>query len=239
MVANFKANKTIEEVRGWLREVGERREAWGAEVVVCPSFVALEPLRIEMEKQGWPIRLGAQHVSPYHEGSHTGQVTARMLSGLVDYCLVGHSEAREELGISDENVSQMIANLKEVGIKPILLAEKIEQVEKVLGELTGIEEGNYAVTFEPVEAISEGGEYKPYDAEKAQEVMKKWREEFGLECRLLYGGSVNDKNAKKFIEQADIEGFVVGQASLEAKTFLKILKEVSKDTLDTISNVLR
>lgn len=231
-VANWKADKTQEDSLVWVKRFGafwrDKIHLPGGikeiEIVVCPGFTALDAAKNEIRKLGLPIKLGAQTVSHFENGPHTGQVTAAMISPLVDYCLVGHSEVRQELRISDKEINQELERLKEVKIKPILLASDLEQAERVCGVLRSLRRDDYAVTFEPIEAISKEGAYKSLSAEKVKAVLADWKKKLGLNCRWLYGGSVNPGNAGELIKQPDIDGFVVGQASLDPESFLRIIQ---------------
>ena len=240
VVGNWKMRGNAEGTRSLIAELIEAEGAFsGAEVVVCPPFVFL-PMVTEL-CDGSSIRVGAQNVSQYDNGSFTGEVSAAMLSELgAVYVLVGHSERREFFAESSETVAGKFLAAQARGLTPILcLGETLQQRERgeteqtVLAQLNtvlaaaGVEAfANSVLAYEPVWAIGTGKTASP---ECAQQVHQILREHVALRdsavadaLRILYGGSVKDTNARVLFSQPDIDGGLVGGASLEAGQFAAI-----------------
>jgi len=253
IIANWKAHKTVEEALRWLKEFNwkleiprpedlgrARSNALGTkvgnwkldkvEIVICPPFTALQALKLEIGKLGiprksgsyeasnWEIKLGAQDLSPFDTGPYTGEVSARMLSELVDYVLVGHSERRRYFGETTEMIGQKVKIAQKAGIVPIVCAARLKEVPGGLN--------NYFLMFEPPEAISKEGVYRPKSPEDVGKTIAYWKSKLSGAGKFLYGGSVNSGNIAKFLSLPDIAGVVVGHASLEAGTFIDLLNNV-------------
>jgi triosephosphate isomerase len=225
IVANWKSNKTVDEALSWLREFNkelqiENLELEKIEVVVCPSFIVLEPLKLSIINSQLPIKLGAQDISPFPDGPYTGEISAKMLSGLVDYILVGHSERRKHFGETTGMINQKVQMAQKVGIVPIVCMGDFEEIPGIVKEGRGL-----CIMYEPPAAISQKGVYHSEPPERAQHILATWKSKAkDGSNRFLYGGSVNPKNVKSFLACEDIDGVVVGYASLSPQTFLKIVK---------------
>lgn len=219
VVANWKANKTTEEAIDWLRRLKQRLRSWpGLErvkIVLCPSFIALSPLKKVIGEWRLEICLGAQDISPFPAGSYTGEITGEMLAGLVDYVLVGHSERRKYFGEGEEMVKEKIRRAKEVGIVPIACITASSQLP----------EKGCLLVYEPTRAISQEGVYRPADPKKVSQVLSSWRKKLDQPTlRFLYGGSVNPENIASFLALEEVCGVVVGHASLDPETFFSLLE---------------
>lgn len=234
IIANWKANKILKESLEWLikfsKIVTQQKTLRDVEVVICPNFVVLAEIKKKLVELNLSssVKLGSQTVSPYEDGPYTGQVTASMLSGLVDYCLIGHSETRKEMGMTDAKISAALRNLQKQKIKPVLLASKFAQVEVVKSSFKKMDRQDYAITFEPVEAISKGGTYKSYSPVALQKIVADWKNKLSSNCRVFYGGSVNPENISTLIEESAIDGVVVGKASLNPSEFARIVEYASQ-----------
>lgn len=212
VIANWKENKTVSEVMAWVDVFNKGVNKENVEVVICPSFVAL-PMMANGVSKLENVKLGAQDVSKFEEGQYTGEVSAKMLKGLVDYVIVGHSERRKYFSETDEDVNLKIEQCLKHDLTPIVCVSKIEQVST-----------NKAIfAYEPLSAVGTG---TPDTPENAQKFAEKIKNEVGENVKVLYGGSVNAKNAMSFVEQSDIDGVLVGQASLDPKEFSEICYEV-------------
>lgn len=216
-------------------------ELSGVEVAVCPSFVLLP--EVASVVTGSPLRLGAQSVADQDEGAFTGEVSASMLREFgCSLALVGHSERRHLYGESNALVARRFAAAQRQGIMPVLcvgetLAEReagetkavvAEQVNAVFAELGAQAFRGAVVAYEPVWAIGTGRTASP---EQAQEVHAYIRAlvtqqdaEAAKNLRILYGGSVKPDNAGELFAQPDIDGGLIGGASLQAEDFLAICR---------------
>ncbi len=244
MVAgNWKMNKSINETRDLLKEIKPLVE--GIEdvtVVVCPPFVGLAIAKQELE--GSQVHIGAQNMHWENSGAYTGEVSAGMLEGLAEYVIIGHSERRALFGETDETVNKKVLAAFGHGLKVIMCvgetldenqagktAEVVSrQVKKGLKSVSVDQAKGLTIAYEPVWAIGTGLAATP---EGANDVHKKvirpiLRELFGREpgdaILILYGGSVNDKNARELFSQSDIDGGLIGGASLKAASFAAIVQ---------------
>jgi triosephosphate isomerase (TIM) len=211
----------------------------GQEIVVCPSFVALRSIQTLIQSDKLPIGLGAQNCHPEDEGAFTGEVAPPMLARLdVAYVICGHSERRSLFGETDEIVNAKIRAVTRNGMRPILcVGESLEQreageaTEVVVSQLRGSLKGvtvddpeSLVIAYEPVWAIGTG---KTATAQDAQEMCAAIRAELadlydrdtadGI--RIQYGGSVKPGNVRELMAQPDVDGALVGGASLSSEDF--------------------
>ena len=229
IIANWKANKTISEASSWIEKTKAPLSSLEkVQVVVCGSFVTL-PLLNNLFS-GTTIKVGAQNVSHLGQGAFTGEVSAEMLQGLVEYCIVGHSERRKYFAETDQMIVKKVEFLLEKKIIPVLCAANLEQLESYLKESVVIREKAEEIVFvyEPPSAISGGGDYHPETPETADQVCKNFKEQLGKEVVTIYGGSVNPENSKNFLSMTNIHGALPGQASLEEQTFVRLVSGASE-----------
>ncbi len=243
IAGNWKMNKNIGEsielassIKRSLYDVEE------VEIVVCPPFTSLSDVNeITMETN---IKLGAQDCYWEKEGAFTGEISAPMLKSIgCEYCIIGHSERRQFFGETNETVNKKLKVLLKEGIKPIVcVGEKLEErksgktfdvvKDHVMNSLAGISKEEMlrtVVAYEPVWAIGTGVNATK---EQAQEVHKYIRtllvqmhgEEVARSVRIQYGGSVKPENIKELISQEDVDGALVGGASLKADSFVQLVK---------------
>lgn len=208
----------------------------GAEVVIAPPYVLLDAAR----NAGLP-GVSAQDVSTHDNGAHTGEISAQMLKALgCAYAIIGHSERREAFGEDEAILIEKWQRLKAAGVGVIYcigesLAEyesgKREeairrQIEPILA--AGLFDENSIIAYEPVWAIGTGKAATPEYAQSAHEdirkIISKKHVRIADQIRVLYGGSVKAENAKSLSEQKDIDGFLVGGASLDVQSFVKIVE---------------
>jgi len=244
MVAgNWKMNKTIRETRDLLKEIKPLIDSVeDVTVVVCPPFVGLAIAKRELE--GSQIHVGAQNVHWEASGAFTGEVSAGMLEGLAEYVIIGHSERRALFDETDATVNKKVLAAFAHGLKVIMCvgetlaenqAEKTtevvtRQVREGLQSVTNDQAEGLTIAYEPVWAIGTGLAATP---EGANDVHKKvirpiLRDLFGKDLGdgmlILYGGSVNDKNARELFGQSDIDGGLIGGASLKSASFAAIVE---------------
>jgi triosephosphate isomerase (TIM) len=198
----------------------------GTQCVVCPPFPYLSEVAEQL--RGTAVALGAQNVSEHAQGAYTGEVSAAMLKELgCRYAIVGHSERRQIYGETDKQVAAKFAAASGAGLTPILcvgetLAEreagKTEEV--VARQLGAVAFKDGVLAYEPVWAIGTGKNATP---EQAQEVHAFLRKKVPHDTTILYGGSVKAQNAKAIFAMPDVDGGLIGGASLVAEDFLAIL----------------
>lgn len=182
-------------------------------VVICPSFVLLPTTASEISKlEG--VELGAQDVSKFEEGQYTGEVSAKMLKDFVSYVIVGHSERRKHFGETDGDIALKIEQCLKHELTPIVCVSKVEQAST----------DKAIFAYEPLFAVGTG---EPDTPKNAQKFAEKTKGKVGQNVRVLYGGSVNAENVKSFVSQPDIDGVLVGQASLDPKEFSEIVNVVT------------
>jgi len=242
IAGNWKMNKTVAEaldlVQDLVREVQQVKEV---DVVICPAFTALGEVSKKVIETN--IRLGAQNMSEQAAGAHTGEIAAEMLKEfLVRYVILGHSERRQYQEETDSLISKKALAAHAASIKPIVcVGETLEQRDsgvtndvvgsQVKGSLAGLTSSQMLETiiaYEPVWAIGTG---KTASSEQAQEVHHFIRgvlsdlhgDDVARQVRIQYGGSVKPGNARELMGQPDIDGALVGGASLDAKSFSEII----------------
>ncbi|MGP9537045.1 triose-phosphate isomerase [Brachybacterium sp. AOP43-C2-M15] len=245
MAGNWKMNldwkqglALVEELGEHLKEVDTSR----VETVVLPPFVDLRTVQVAVDAGKLPIAYGAQDISAHESGAYTGEISGQMLTALgATYVAVGHSERREHHGETEEVTNAKVRAAFAAGLTPILcVGEPLEErqagkhVEYTLAQLEGGIEGldaaqakQIVIAYEPVWAIGTGEVATPDDA---QEVCAAIREalrslhgdEVADAVRVLYGGSVKSANVVELMDKADVDGALVGGASLKAEEFAKI-----------------
>lgn len=204
IIANWKSNKTVQEALEWVAKVGPQIPQV-LKVVVCPTFSALS--EIKKAAAPFPLLVGAQDLSPFGVGAYTGEEPATLLSQFVDLALIGHSERRQNFNESDEMIAQKVRQALDHQIIPLVCVQ---------GKDTPVPEGVNLIAYEPIFAIGTGN---PDTPENANEVALNFKD-----LEVLYGGSVTPENVGNFIAQENISGVLVGNASLDAEEFLKIIK---------------
>lgn len=210
-----------------------------AALLVCVPFLHLADIsKLTVNSH---VKLGAQDGHWEDKGAFTGEVSASMLKDYnVEFMLVGHSERREMFGDSDENVAKKFAAALKHDIEPILcIGESLEEREqgitlevlqrqvKAVIDLVGIEKlGQAKIAYEPIWAIGTGKTATPEQAQEVHFELRRWLAEFNADIadriQILYGGSMNAGNAETLLSQPDIDGGLIGGASLKAEDFLKI-----------------
>ena len=243
IAGNWKMNKTVAEaldlVRGLKLELANVKEV---DIVVCPPFTALESVGGAVLDSN--IRLGAQNMSEHNVGAYTGEIAAVMLKEFsVRYVILGHSERRQYQKEPDALIARKAAAVHAASLKPIVcigetLAEReAGQMQKVLetqvrGSLAGLTKDQMeetVVAYEPVWAIGTGKTATTAQAQEAHAFIRSllvtmFDETVARRVRIQYGGSVKPSNARELMSQPDVDGALVGGASLEARSFADIIK---------------
>ncbi len=245
IAGNWKMNKTYSEAVVLAEELAEALAdgTKGVDVVVCPPAVDLKGVGAVIDQKAAPVALGAQNVYWEESGAYTGETAPDMLTAVgATYCIIGHSERRGYFGETDEDVNRKAKALMAHGIVPIsCCGESLETreagehvafvVNQIKADTAGLEiddPAKYVVAYEPIWAIGTG---KTATADDAQEVIgairETLREVFGEKAegiRILYGGSANPGNIAGFLEKQDIDGALVGGASLKAESFVAMIE---------------
>ena len=239
IAGNWKMNTTVaeaEKLASSLRDILDKIE--GIEKVLCPPFISLTTLSKVL--QGSSVKLGAQNMYFEARGAYTGEISPLMLKGLVEFVILGHSERRSYFGETDELINKKVQVALDFGLKPILcVGERLEEneagkTEQVIarqleGSLANIEPGiDLVIAYEPIWAIGTG---KAADGITAATTIKfirdtlanLWDSDAAQKVRLLYGGSVTGNNIAEFVSQPEIDGALVGGASLKANEFSSIV----------------
>lgn len=240
VAGNWKMNTTIAEGLALVDAMLPRLQSFAmVERVVCPPFVSLDAIASRLK--GTDIAVGAQNVHPEPKGAYTGEVAPGMLEGLATYVIVGHSERRQYSGEDDALVNRKINAALGAGLVPIVcVGETLEQHERnetesvvarqIRGALDGVEHASaIVVAYEPIWAIGTG---RAATAEGANATIRVIREAVAEVAgaavadgmQIQYGGSVTPDNFAAFIAQPDIDGALVGGASLKADAFIEIVR---------------
>jgi triosephosphate isomerase len=239
IAGNWKMNTTVaeaEKLASSLRDSLDKID--GIEKVLCPPIISLTTLSKVL--QGSSVKLGAQNMYFEARGAYTGEISPLMLKGLVEFVILGHSERRSYFAETDELVNKKVQAALDFKLKPILcVGERLEENEagKTEQVITRQLEGNLAniepsidlvIAYEPIWAIGTG---KAADGITAATTIKfirdnlanLWNSDIAQEVRLLYGGSVTSNNIAEFVFQPEIDGALVGGASLKADEFSSIV----------------
>lgn len=235
LVGNWKMNTSYAEARELATEIRRRSAASPVEVVLCPPFVWLDTVRRAVE--GTDIRVGAQDVYWEDRGAYTGEVSPRQLKDLCDYVIVGHSERRALFGETDEVVARKAAAALAAGLTPIIAvgedaaafeAGRTEEVVRtqLAGSLPPSPRGAVVVAYEPLWAVGTGRPATPENAQAVAQVAREALNAAGVDADatpVLYGGSVTPENFAEFAVQPDLDGALVGGASLNAERFARLV----------------
>lgn len=241
IAGNWKMNTTVSEAVELVSKMRSRLdEIANVEKVVCPPFVSLAAVN-ELIKGG-SIKLGAQNLYFEEKGAYTGEISPLMLAELCEFVIIGHSERRQYFGESGDIVNRKVKAALKANLKPILcVGEKLEEneagkTEQVIAEqlrssLAGIDSlDTVTVAYEPIWAIGTGRAATGRQANDTIGFIRRsiaglGTEEAAGKMRILYGGSVTADNATQFIKQPEIDGALVGGASLKADQFLSIVTQ--------------
>ncbi len=244
---NWKMYKTVPEA---LNTIGDLKAGipnpLKAEVVIAPPFTALQT--IGQATQNSPLQLSAQDVHWAEEGAYTGEISPLMLQDVgCAYCIIGHSERRHWFGETDAQVHQKLLACLKAGLKPILcIGETLEEreggrVQEVIGRqlrqaiqgLSSEDLSQGVIAYEPVWAIGTGRSATPAAAQDVHAFIRAvlaegFNKTVAMGKRIVYGGSVTPENIRELRQEADIDGALVGGASLKAEKFLALIREVNQ-----------
>jgi triosephosphate isomerase len=247
LAANWKSNHHWEDCETYAKVLREELPAYfgtdeqqPVEIVVCPPFPYITVLGSLFAES--TVLLGAQDVSRSKQGAHTGEVSALMVSDIgCDFCVVGHSE-RRAAGEDDETIGVKLQRLSEAELIPILCVGEssdtrdlgmargfvVDQLSAVREQLLQFPADGLVVAYEPIWAIGTGANAEPEDAQIMAAEIRAWLAALGAAYAemvpVLYGGSVNPQNIGGYLQQADIDGALIGGASLEAKAMAEMVR---------------
>ncbi len=244
VAGNWKMNTTFQEAEELIADILEKLETAEnqCEVVVCPPSVYLELVSDYASDYDNLLSIGAQNVSEHEKGAYTGEIAASMLASMnMQYCIVGHSERRKYFNETNEQLALKVERLLENAIRPIFCCgEQLDereagnhfkvvetQIKEALFHFSADEFSNLVIAYEPVWAIGTG---KTATAAQAQEmhafirriIAEKYGDKTADDTTILYGGSCNAGNAKELFANPDVDGGLIGGASLKANDFVAI-----------------
>jgi len=242
IAGNWKMNNTNEEAVSLVKEILESaKNVVDKDIVVAPTFTCLSEVNSVIKNTN--IKLSAQNMYFENSGAFTGQISADMLKDVgCEYVILGHSECRNIFGETDSLINKKIKRALEVSIKPIFcIGETLEEREKGITEsivqnqtkagFDGIsvnDAKNVIIAYEPVWAIGTGKTATPEDADSVHKVIRDtlksiYNEAIAENMIILYGGSMNEKNASELLNMPNIDGGLIGGAALKADKFLAII----------------
>lgn len=246
IVGNWKMNFNIHEASMFVHKLSDKiKVRRDVEVVLAPTFLALQSVALQINHR--QFKLASQDLYWRDEGAFTGEVSAQQLKGLVTYAIVGHSERRHIFGENDKEIRSKVQAALRNEIKPILCVGEtaVEKsngetkdviADQILGGLANVtseEIKNVVIAYEPVWSIGSGTAAKPEDVTAVARIIRlQVRHLYGQdaadELRVIYGGSVSTDTAAEYLNLADIDGLLIGGASLDVEHFANIVKKAHK-----------
>ena len=244
IAGNWKMNTTVSEAVKLVADMKPLLDPINnVEKVICPPFISLTAVKETLK--GSSVKLGAQNMYFEEKGAYTGEVSPLMLAGLCEYVILGHSERRQYFGETNEIINKKVRAALKAGVKPILcVGESLAQYEAgkteavvtdhVTGSLKDIPaSANLVIAYEPVWAIGTGRAATSEQANKIIGIVRKvvaklYSDSFAQSLRILYGGSVTADNVAELMGQPEIDGGLVGGASLKVDAFTSIVKQTSQ-----------
>jgi triosephosphate isomerase len=244
IAGNWKMHKTAAESVEFVRELEIRLEnssiEEGVEVLVFPPFTSLAAVRECASR----VKVGAQNVAAEEQGAFTGEISPLMLNGVVDYVMIGHSERRHIFGETDIQINRKVTLALKYGFTPVLcVGETLEerergktmdrinsQLDKGLADLSPENVQRIVIAYEPVWAIGTGKTATPGQAQEVHAAIREVLKKKSLDANkifILYGGSVKPDNSGSLMGQSDIDGALVGGASLKVESFFDIITNSS------------
>jgi triosephosphate isomerase len=243
IAGNWKMNTTIDEAIALVREMLPELDRIGnVDKVICPPFVSLAAVKEQIK--GSTIQLGAQNLYFEEKGAYTGEISPLMLAELCEFVIVGHSERRQHFNETIEVVDKKVQAALKVGLKPILcIGETLSEneagkTEEILTRQLSLSARKYylgglILAYEPIWAIGTGRAASGEQANQTigfirEHISNQYGKEIAQAVPILYGGSVTADNIAEFVKQPEIDGALVGGASLKANEFLGIVRQTSE-----------
>jgi triosephosphate isomerase len=221
IIANWKSHKTEIEAKEWVDKwLSIYQQVMNVKTIVAPALVYVKAVSEHLEKlKPLGVYVATQDISPFPFGAYTGAVAAVMVKDWVSYAIVGHSERRKYFHETDQEVANKVRQLLEVGIKPIVCVDK-PYLKSQINALEDKDRKEVLIAYEPLEAIGSG---VPEDPQEVEMVVNEIKME--IDVPVIYGGSVNAGNAKKYLEVPGVQGLLVGGASLDPEEFYRICEQ--------------
>ena len=243
VAGNWKMNTNVAEAVVLAAEIRDSLDAIkGIKKIVCPPFISLMAVRSLLDNSS--ISIGAQNMYQEEKGAYTGEISPYMLANLCEYVILGHSERRQHFGETDQSVNLKVKAALKANLNPIIcVGELLSAREKGIAEevvtnqlLTGLEEieslHSVIIAYEPVWAIGTGKNADNDTIESANNMILTIIKDLKYDIKnpkILYGGSVNNNNAENLSKICNLDGFLIGGASLDAEEFYKIYKSLVLD----------
>jgi triosephosphate isomerase len=243
ITGNWKMNATVEQTIDLVKAMqSPLNKIQGVEKVICPPFVSILAARAVLK--GSTVKLGAQNVFYEEKGAYTGEISPAMLAPICEYVIIGHSERRQYFGETDEIINKKIKAAVTAGLKPILCVgetpeeNEADQTREVLGkQIIACSDRLYymsglVIAYEPLWAIGTGKNASGDEANRTINFIRQFVSRvhgtgIANSTRIMYGGSVTAGNISDFMRKPDIDGALVGGASLKADEFVSIVKQAS------------
>lgn len=214
IISNWKSNKTESEAKEWLQELNDLQLTINKEekeIIICPPFTLLSFVRQSIVKSQLSLAVGAQDISQFDEGAYTGEVNGKQIKQFADIVLIGHSERRINFKEDDKTLEEKVSMANKFELTPIYCVQNKD--DKVPSEVK-------IVAYEPISAIGTGNPDTPENADQVAKYLK----DHTQVTAVLYGGSVTKNNVMEFTRMPNIDGVLVGGASLNAKEFYEIIQ---------------
>lgn len=244
IIANWKMYKTLPEALDFIRKTVPIAQTSQAEIALAVPFTLIR--EVAKSAAGSPFKIGGQNMNDASEGAFTGEVSALMLKDAgASFVLLGHSERRSHFQETDAFINRKVRRALSEGLQVVLcIGESYEDhnegkireklASQILGSLEGVEAkdfSNLVIAYEPVWAIGTGKAATSDEVSEESDVIReiiaeKWGKEVSLSLKVLYGGSVSPDNAKTYLSKKNINGLLIGSASLNVDSFGKIISEI-------------
>ena len=214
IVANWKSNIAKKDIKNWLNDFSLIEFSDEINVILLPPFTLLDGISSYIKINDLRLSLGAQDVSPFEDGPYTGEISAIQLKEFGEYVLIGHSERRTNFSETEELVNKKIDQAIKAGLTPIVCISDINQVKS-------LKSNQIIIAYEPISAI---GSDNPEEPKTVSDFCRQIKEI--IDTKILYGGSVNSDNIKNYTNLNEIDGVLVGGASLEISSFVNLINAV-------------
>ncbi len=212
IIANWKSNKTGLEANSWLQAISNFQfPIFNKEIIICPPFTLFSEVGSGIKHYDLGFKLGAQDISQFDGGAYTGEINGKQIKEFAEFVLIGHSERRKNFLESDEMLFKKVELAKQYGLIPIFCVQ---------GKDTKVPKDVKIAAYEPIDAIGTG---HPDIPENAEDVASFFKKDYDV-THVLYGGSVTSKNVKEFTQMPNIDGVLIGGASLDAQEFYTIIQ---------------